>query len=77
MCLAIPSKIIEINKEKNTAIVDTMGAQREASLNMMPEEVTIGDYVLIHVGFVIKKLDEVSAKESLDLYKEMLENAED
>ena len=72
MCLAIPSKIIEIKEETNSVIVDTMGAQREASLNMMPDKVVVGDYVLIHVGFVIRKLDEKSAQESLDLYEQIL-----
>ena len=77
MCLAIPSKVIEINEKSNTVVVDTLGAQREASLNMMGETVNIGDYLLIHVGFAIRKLDEKSARESLDLYNEILKADEE
>ncbi|MDH5721051.1 MAG: HypC/HybG/HupF family hydrogenase formation chaperone [Spirochaetia bacterium] len=76
MCLAIPSKIIQINEETNSVVVDTMGAQREASLNMLTDPVSIGDYVLIHVGFAIRKLDEKSAQESLDLYQQILNQDE-
>lgn len=49
MCLAIPSQIISIDKE-NRAKVDTLGIQREVSLDLMPEVVVEGDYVLIHEG---------------------------
>jgi hydrogenase expression/formation protein HypC len=74
MCLSIPSKVVEINKEEETCKVDTFGVIREASLMMMQEdEVKIGDYVLIHIGFVMNKIDEESALVSLETYKEILE----
>ncbi|MFN3870366.1 MAG: HypC/HybG/HupF family hydrogenase formation chaperone [Aquificaceae bacterium] len=72
MCLAIPSKVVEIRKD-NTALVETFGARRLVSLELLQEEVRVGDYVLVHVGFAIQKLDEDYALESLKLFEEMLE----
>jgi hydrogenase expression/formation protein HypC len=74
MCLAIPSKVTKIDKEKNIATVDTMGISREASLNLMEDDsIKIGDYVLLHIGFVMNKIDQEDAKQSLETYKQMLE----
>lgn len=72
MCLAIPSKVVAL-KEDNIAIVDTMGVQREASLDLLDEPVEIGEYVLLHIGYVMSKIDEASAMESLQLYDEIVE----
>lgn len=77
MCLAIPSKVIEINKDTNTAILDTMGVRREASLDLMNEEVNIGEFVLLHIGYVMSKIDEESAKESLKIYDEIVKAMEE
>jgi hydrogenase expression/formation protein HypC len=74
MCLSIPSKVVKIDKESNIATVDTMGVQREAGLDLMEEgDVKIGDYVLLHIGFVMNKIDEEDALASLETYKEILE----
>ncbi|WP_373019659.1 HypC/HybG/HupF family hydrogenase formation chaperone [Thiomicrorhabdus sp.] len=78
MCLSIPSQVIQID-DANIATVDTMGVQRQVSLDLMPEAVDIGDYVLIHVGFAMNKIDQEDALESLKLYREMVDlmDAED
>ncbi len=74
MCLSIPSKVTKIDKETNSATVDTMGVSREASLDLMQEDsVEVGDYVLIHIGFIMNKIDEVDALSSLEAYREVLE----
>ncbi|MEA3316091.1 MAG: HypC/HybG/HupF family hydrogenase formation chaperone [Campylobacterota bacterium] len=74
MCLSIPSKVIKIDKENNIATVDTMGVNRDASLDLMEENsISIGDYVLLHIGFIMNKIDEEDALASLDTYKEILE----
>ncbi|TLD81842.1 HypC/HybG/HupF family hydrogenase formation chaperone [Helicobacter sp. MIT 05-5293] len=73
MCLAIPSKVVEIKEDKNLAIVDTMGVRREASLDLLDEEVSVGEWVLLHIGYVMSKIDEQSAQESLKLYDEILQ----
>ena len=74
MCLSIPSKVVKIDKENNMATVDTMGVQREASLDLMEEgSVKLGDYVLLHIGFIMNTIDEEDALASLDTYREIIE----
>ncbi|MCF6310339.1 MAG: HypC/HybG/HupF family hydrogenase formation chaperone [Sulfurimonas sp.] len=80
MCLSIPSRVVKIDKDINMATVDTMGVQRDASLDLMVEDdIKIGDYVLLHIGFVMNKIDEEDALASIDTYKEIIElmNEED
>ncbi len=73
MCLSIPSKVVEIDTQKNTAIVDTMGVKREAGLDLMEEgSLAVGDYVLLHIGFVMNRIDEEDALASLKVYREIL-----
>jgi hydrogenase expression/formation protein HypC len=75
MCLSIPSKVIAINEDETMCTVDTMGVKRDASLLMMiGDEISIGDYVLLHIGFVMNKIDEKEALISLDTYKGILES---
>ena len=63
MCLAIPGKIVEIDKEKQHAIVDYGdGTKRKANISLVDAQ--IGDYVLVHAGFAIQILDEKEAKEA-------------
>lgn len=71
MCLGFPGKIIEM--DELTAIVDIAGTKREVSLVMLPDEVSVGDYVMVHVGFAIAKMDEKEAEETL---KTLLEYAD-
>ena len=70
MCLGIPGKIIEI--EKNVAKVDVGGLLRDISLDLCPD-VSIGEYVLIHTGFAIQKVDAEEAEETLDLLTKLAE----
>ena len=74
MCLAIPSKVIKID-ENNMAEVDTLGVKRVVSLDLMPEPVKEGDYVLIHVGYAMGKIDEKEALESIEIYKQLAQAA--
>lgn len=75
MCLAIPSKIVEINNL--LATVDVYGARKKISLILLPEPVSIGDYVLVHAGFAIQKIDEEAALDSLNLLREIAESIEE
>lgn len=77
MCLSIPSKITKIDKENNVATVDTMGVERQASLELVDQPVEVGDYVLIHIGFAMNKIDEEDALASLEVYKEIIEKMEE
>ncbi len=67
MCLAIPSKIVKI--ENNVATIDVDGVRREASL-LLVESPKVGDYVIVHAGFAINKINEEDAMESLNLIRE-------
>lgn len=70
MCLAIPSKVIEINN--TMATIDVYGARRDVSLLIMPEEVGIGDYVLVHAGFAIQKVDREAGEDAIRLINDIL-----
>lgn len=76
MCLAIPGKIIELDKTSQTATVDYgSGTRRKANVSLV--NVKKGDYVLVHAGFAIQVLDEKEAQETLALFREMLSKEED
>jgi len=67
MCLAIPSKIIKI--ENNIGTIDVDSVQRKVSLLLL-EDAKVGDYVIVHAGFALHKIDETVAMETLQLLKE-------
>ena len=69
MCLAVPSKIIEIND--SMAKVDVDGVVRGASI-MLIEDAKVGDYVIVHAGFAINKLDEKAALQTIEDMRRIL-----
>ena len=72
MCLAIPGKVMEIDPtvQPRMGKVSFGGIQKKVCLEWMPE-VNVGDYVIVHVGFAISKLDEKEALETLKLFDEL------
>ena len=72
MCLGFPGRIISID-EDNIAIIDISGTKREGCLDIVDEDVAIGDYVISHAGYAIHRIDETLALEKLDLLKEIIE----
>ena len=73
MCLAVPGQVMTIEDDPmRTAIVSFAGVTKSVSLAMVPEA-QVGDYVIVHVGFAISRLDEAAARRSLDLYRAMAE----
>lgn len=71
MCLAIPGKIVEIIDEENQiAKVEVGGVRRNINTGML-DDTRVGDYVLIHVGFAMSKIDEQEAQETLRVLQEM------
>jgi len=70
MCVAIPAQVIEINDF--LATVEAYGARRQINLMLLPEEAEIGDYVLVHAGYAIRKIDQEAGKETLRLFDEVL-----
>jgi hydrogenase expression/formation protein HypC len=69
MCLAVPAEIVEI-RENDLALIDVGGVRREISL-MLVEGVEVGDFVLVHAGFAIEKIDQSEALKTLDILEEM------
>ncbi|CAG9468809.1 HypC/HybG/HupF family hydrogenase formation chaperone [Campylobacter upsaliensis] len=72
MCLSIPSKILEID-ELNNALVDTLGVKRKVNLDLIGEPLKEGDFVLIHVGVAMEKIDQEAALLSIKTYQEIVD----
>jgi len=68
MCLAVPMKII--SKDGYSATVEAGGVTREINLRLL-EEALVGDFVLVHAGFAIEKVDEDEARETLKLMEQI------
>ena len=68
MCLAVPLKLVEIHE--NSAIGEALGMTREIRVDFIPEP-KVGDYVMVHAGFAIDRLDEQQAQEDIDAWKEV------
>lgn len=71
MCLGVPMRIVEINDEMALAEID--GVRREASLMMLGEPVMVGDYVIVHAGFAISRIEPAEAEETLRLMREVFQ----
>ncbi len=76
MCLAIPGKIIQINIKDNLATID-YGDGTKRIINISLVDINIGDYVLVHAGFAIEKLNKNEAEKTLDLFRELLSDVEE
>ena len=72
MCLAVPGKVLETTGEGDLRIgrIDFAGVVRQASLAFVPEA-TVGDFVLVHVGFALSVIDEEAARETLEALAQM------
>ena len=69
MCLAVPSKVVEL-RANSMAMIEMQGLRKEVSIELVPE-VQVGDYVLVHVGYALSKMDEESAIASIEALKEL------
>ena len=70
MCLAIPAEVVQIEDEMATVRVGD--ALRKASLMLLSEKAQLGDYVIVHAGFALHKVDPEEARESLRLLRELV-----
>ena len=68
MCLAIPARVVEL-AANDTAIVDLGGVRKDVSLALL-EDVAVGDYVIVHVGYALTRLDPEEAEKTLALMAE-------
>ena len=69
MCLAIPAQVVEL-RDNDNAVVDLAGVRKEISLSLV-DGVAVGDYVIVHVGYALNKLDPEEAEHTLKLFAEM------
>lgn len=73
MCLGIPGRIVEIKDDAGLrmGMIDFGGVRRDVCLAYLDEDVQVGDYAIVHVGFAISKVDEDEAKRTFEILKEM------
>ena len=69
MCLGVPMQVLVVKDDMVVAEID--GVQREASLLMLDESVAVGDYVIVHAGFAIARIDPEEAQETLRMMREL------
>lgn len=72
MCLAVPGKIVEVRDERGTrmATIDFDGIRKEICLAYLPD-MEVGEYAIVHVGFAISRVDEASALETLQMFRDL------
>ncbi|TLS68276.1 HypC/HybG/HupF family hydrogenase formation chaperone [Mariprofundus erugo] len=70
MCLAVPARVEALDEATAMAVVSLDGIRKEVSTQLL-EQVAIGDYVLIHVGFALERIDPVEAAKTLALFAEL------
>ena len=82
MCLAIPMRVLEIKESPAgllgipLAVVDADGLRREVRLDLIGQQLEVGDYLIIHAGFAMSVLSEKEALENLQIMRELAENME-
>jgi len=75
MCLGVPGRVVDV--DELTAVVDFWGVRRRVRLDLVDEPVAIGDYVLNHVGFAIRRIPAEDVEGTLALYEQLLKEASD
>lgn len=74
MCLGFPGKIIVL--DEFSATVDIGGTKRDVSIMMLPDEVVLGDWVMVHAGMAIAKMDEEEALKTLEVLREFADETD-
>ena len=74
MCLGVPGRVVEVNGP--VATVDFWGVKRQVRLDLVDQPVGVGDYILNHVGFAIRRIPEEDIEGTLALYEELLREAD-
>jgi hydrogenase expression/formation protein HypC len=77
MCLAVPAEILSITDQVATCRVGEGETTLNASLMVLDEAVAVGDYLIIHAGFAIRKLDPKEAQETLQILRDVMAAAEE
>lgn len=74
MCLGVPGRIVEMNEL--VATVDFWGIRRQVRLELVDQPVQVGDYILNHVGYAIRRIPEDDIEGTLELYEQLLREAQ-
>ncbi|SHI94952.1 Hydrogenase maturation protein HypC [Desulfofundulus thermosubterraneus DSM 16057] len=74
MCLGIPGRVIEVHPEEQTAVIETFGVKNRVSTFFVPD-VRVGDYLMVHTGYAIEKINVEEAEIRIKLLEEVLGNA--
>ncbi|MFZ5897797.1 MAG: HypC/HybG/HupF family hydrogenase formation chaperone [Bacillota bacterium] len=75
MCLGIPGRVVQVGPDENSATIDVMGVQRTVN-TFLVGAVELGEYLMVHTGFAIEKVDYEDAMERIQLWTEILESEE-
>lgn len=73
MCLGVPGKVVEVNTAEQRAVIETMGVKRQVGIQLV-EEVKSGDYLMVHAGYAIEKIDTGLALEMIRVWEDILSN---
>jgi len=73
MCLGVPGKVVEVNAAGQMAVIETMGVRRQVGTQLV-EEVLPGDYLMVHAGYAIEKINTDLALEMIRLWEDILKN---
>jgi len=73
MCLGVPGKVVEVDTAGQRAVIDTMGVKRQVGTQLV-EEVQPGDYLMVHAGYAIEKINTGLALEMIRLWEDILKN---
>jgi hydrogenase expression/formation protein HypC len=73
MCLGIPGRIVDVHDSQGLpmGVVDFGGVRREVCLAYVADDIKVGDYAIVHVGFAIAKVDEEEARRTFEVLREM------
>jgi|YelNatPaOPRAMG01_1025707.scaffolds.fasta_scaffold01013_31 hydrogenase expression/formation protein HypC len=72
MCLGIPARVIEFNESENWALVDSNGVVFRISTGILGEKIEIGDFLMVHAGFAIGKIEKEDAEERMRIIREII-----
>lgn len=71
MCLGVPGKVVEINEQEEWAIIECFGIQNKVYTPLIEEDIVLGDYLMVHAGYAIGKIDIEEAHNTLKLLEEI------
>ncbi len=71
MCLGIPGKVVTVSQTENWAVIEIFGVQKKVDIFLVEEKVEFGDYLVVHAGYAIGKVNQKEAQDRLKLWEEI------